>query len=332
MASFQFSGAQILIQRMDKRALWKIMNRSNVMGKSKSMQTRSVVATGILVSVAIATIAPSAVQAKEAAKTPEVLILDPMQTEPLVRGGSKYIQSGMSQHRRVISKPRQGSVDIDVGYNTYKAGVGADKPYAYDKDELCYFARGDGWMRSNGEEVIARSGDLMWRPAGAVTENTRVLTDTVTICAFTPARNDDWSHKLPDSEVGKWSGDPSKKPIVKWARLQDAVIMPHPGDANYESGRIVERMMLPAQTDGIKGADVTYTTYKAGTSVQGKTNMLEQICWLDSGKLEVSLPGKTQSLEATYFMYSPVGSRLKGIKALQDSNLLCFTEPASSRK
>jgi len=270
--------------------------------------------------------------AKESGAAPEIWILDPMDTAPMPGSGSRDAQSGLSQHRRVVSKPKQGSVHLDVGYNIYKTGAGSDIPYAYDKDEICYFPSGNGRFRSDGVDVLTRPGILMWRPARAATQSGRALSDMVTICAFAPARDDDWSHKLPASEIGKWDGDPNRKPKVRWFHNDEATIVAHPSDPDHRSGRIVERMLLPAQADGVKGADVTLTQFKSGLALPARTSEREQICWLESGSLTVKASGQPRRLKPSDFLYSPAGSRIEGIEVLEDSSLLCFTEPARTGK
>lgn len=271
-------------------------------------------------------------EAKEASErpaAPEIQVLDPMETEPLVHGGSPDALSGRSQHRRVVSKPNQHSVGLDVGYNIYRKGVGSDNPYAYDKDELCYFPSGTGRFVSDGDAVLTQPGHLMWRPARAATQSGHALTDMVTICAFTPAREDPWSHRLPAAEIGKWDGDPGAKPKVRWFRLEDAKIILRPDEPNYRSGRIVERLFLPAQKDGVKGADVTFISYKAGVQIGPRTNEREQICWLESGDLQMTTTRQTQNVKPGFFLYSPAGSHIKSIDVTEDSDLLCFTVAGS---
>lgn len=259
---------------------------------------------------------------------PIVKLYDPKDIAPMLREDSKFLMNGMSVHRRVINKPKDGSVHIDVGYNTYKAGVGANKPYAYTKDELCYIPSGVIMAISDGEKVMAKAGYFMWRPARAATQRTRVVEDSVTICAFAPARDDEWSHRLPQSEIGKWGGDPADKPAVIFRHYRDIEPMMRPGDERYSDGWVIHRRIFTKPNDGTEYIDASHNVYKAGLETGPYAYTHDEVCWLESGEIEMVNNGKKQRIYPGQFMYRPAGAVTEYAKVLKDSVSICFFAPA----
>lgn len=260
--------------------------------------------------------------------TPSVRTIDPATIEPLTRPDTDFREGGPAVHRRIVSQPRDGSVNLDIGYNVYQRGVGSAEPYAYDKDEYCYVSKGELQIESDGVTVLARAGDVMWRPAGAPTERTMVTEPIVGICAFGPARIDQNSHRIPSDRIGKWDGDLAAKPKVRWYDVAKIAPTVRPGEADFESGRIMERRVLTRQRDGVKGADVTHVTLKAGVRYVPGDVSAEQICWLEAGEIDILASGRTSRLAATHFLYRPAAAPLESLLARKDSTLICFIGPA----
>ncbi|MBB6123703.1 hypothetical protein [Sphingobium subterraneum] len=259
---------------------------------------------------------------------PTIKIVDPLTVDPLVREGTNFRAGGPAQHRRIITKQKDGSTNLDVGYNIYAAGMGGSTPYAYNKEELCYISKGEIEIISDGISVIGKAGDLMWRPVGASSDGSKVLKDSVGVCAFSPAREDADSHRIPAADVGKWTGDPALKPRVRWFHIASIAPTERPGNPDYASGKIVERRVLTARKDHAAKADVTFTTYKAGVVLPAEVNRFDTLCWLESGTAEV-VTGKTnQTLNATHFLYRPAGARTDSIQFKQDSAMICYASPA----
>lgn len=264
----------------------------------------------------------------QTATTPSIRTIDPATIEPSTRPNTDFREGGPAVHRRIVSQPRDGSVNLDIGYNLYQRGVGSAEPYAYDKDEYCYVSKGALEIESDGVTVLAQAGDLMWRPVGAPTERTMVTEPIVAICAFGPARIDQNSHRIPSDRIGKWDGDPAARPKVRWYDVAKIVPTVRPGQADFESGRITERLVLTRQRDGVKGADVTHVSLKAGVRYVPAAASEEQICWLEAGEIDILASGRTYPLAATHFLYRPAAAPLDSLLARKDSTLICFTGPA----
>ena len=284
-------------------------------------------ALGSVVLALCATVVSDFSQAADTER-PKVVIYDPADTAPMLREDSEFLMSGMAVHRRVINKPKDGSHTIDIGYNTYKKGVGASQPYAYTKDEVCYFPSGKMYVLSDGDEVVTEPGYFMWRPAYAATQKTEVLVDSVTICAFAPARDDEWSHVLPKSETGKWDGDPKLKPKVMFYDFRDIEPTVRPGDERYGDGRITHRRVISKPKDGSVHIDASHNIYKAGLEGGPYAYTHDEICWLESGEIEMVSGGVTQTMRPGEFMYRPAGAATERIKVTKDSVSICFFAPA----
>lgn len=280
----------------------------------------------VLPLVAAALLAPTIALAKP--EQPTITIVDPMTVDPLVKEGTNFRAGGPAQHRRIITRQKDGSTNLDVGYNIYAAGMGGSTPYAYNKEELCYISKGEIEIISDGISVIGKAGDLMWRPVGASSDGSKVLKDSVGVCAFSPARVDADSHRIPAAEVGKWTGDPALKPRVRWFHIASIAPTVQPGNPDYASGKIVERRVLTARKDHAAKADVTFTTYKAGVTLPAEVNKFDKLCWLESGAADVVTGQNRQKWAATFFLYRPAGAATQSIRFEQDSAVICYASPA----
>lgn len=256
----------------------------------------------------------------------KIIIYDPFVVEPMLREDSEDIMSGRAVHRRVITF--KDSKHIDVGYNQYAKGVGGHVPYAYTKDEICYFPSGEFYVVSDGDEVTTRQGHFMWRPARAATQTAIITKDAVSICAFAPARAELWAHRLPPSEVSQWSGDPDKKPRVVFHHYQDFEPLKRPGSQAYENGQIVHRRIISKQRDNAVSMDASHDIMQAGLTLGPLTYTVDQACWLESGELEIRSNGATYSMSPDQFMFRPAGVKTDTIKAIKDSVAICFFAPA----
>jgi mannose-6-phosphate isomerase-like protein (cupin superfamily) len=257
-----------------------------------------------------------------------IVVVDPKDVAPMAAPDGKVDPDSPSVHRRVISRPKDGSSHLDVGLNTFKAGVGTQKPYAYDKDELCYIVKGVIEAESDGVTVLFKAGNFMWRPAGAATQRTNVTEDTIDICAFGPARIDNWSHKLADSEVGKWHGDETKKPHVH--AYDYRYIRPEPmhGAPGSNDVGAAHRQIVSAVKDGAVNIDASYDTYEAGFEFAPTAYENDEICWLESGEIEMSVGSKKISVRANEFVYRPATVAVGAAKVVKDAVSICFFGPA----
>lgn len=256
----------------------------------------------------------------------KIIIYDPFVVEPMLREDSEDIMSGRAVHRRVITF--KDSKHIDVGYNEYAKGVGGHVPYAYTKDEICYFPSGEFYVVSDGDEVTTRQGHFMWRPARAATQTAIITKKAVSICAFAPAREQLWAHRLLPSEVGKWSGDPDKKPRVVFYHYQDFKPLKRPGSEAYDKAQIIHRRIISKQHDNAVYMDASHDIMKAGLELGPLTYTVDQACWLESGEIELHSKGATYSMLPNQFMFRPAGVKTDTIKAIKDSVAICFFAPA----
>ena len=255
-----------------------------------------------------------------------LVIYDPLDFDPILREDSEDIMTGRAVHRRVITI--NDSKHIDVGYNVYAKGVGGHVPYAYTKDEICYFPSGEFYVVSDGEEVTTRPGYFMWRPAYAATQTAIITEDAVSICAFAPARDVGWAHRVPQSDVGKWSGDPADKPRVVFYDFRDFKPLQRPGSHVYQSGKIVHRRVISKSNDGAVYMDASHDTLKAGAEVGPLAYTVDRACWLESGNIEISSNGTSYSMSANQFMLQPAYTKTDHIKVVRDSTMICFFAPA----
>lgn len=265
------------------------------------------------------------VQAEPALSGPVVQVIDPMTVSPLL-SVPPWIAKGPAEHRRVVTHDGNGSVNLDIGYNTYKQGVRLSTPYAYITDEFCYIPSGRVRMEGEGALIEVGTGDMMWRPAGGVTTSAEFLEDTVTICAMAPARLDANSHRVPAQDVGKWKGDPKKKPYPHWFKVSEAPVIT--GMDKSAGNGVEERELVSRRKDGSAKASVVYIKLKTGahlvTGLEG-----EQICWLESGTLRLSAGGEIKAVATRSFIYRPQGAKIERLQATSDGSMICISGPAA---
>jgi quercetin dioxygenase-like cupin family protein len=243
---------------------------------------------------------------------------------PTINPNSPAHVAGTQVHRRVLSATKDGPKSIDVGYNTFKAGVTSDRPYAYTKDEFCYIPAGELKAESSGVTQIVLPGTFMWRPARVATHQVLVQKDSVSICAFGPAREDDWSHRLPLSEIG-WDGDESKRRLPRY--LHYTSIAPSPLPEAPDDARIVHRRVISEDKDGSVHMELSHTTFDAGVTLGPSTNRRDDVCWLESGEMRFTAGGEEMILEAGEFIYRPAGTAVERIEVVEKSVLIRYSAP-----
>lgn len=119
---------------------------------------------------------------------PSVKVINSYDVEPMILD-TEFHRDGRATHRRVVTKPKDGAVSMDAGFNTYKAGVEFGSYSHPDNDEICYIVSGKIAMVNDGKEVELNAGDFMYRPKGASTDSLRIIEDMTCVCIFSPARD-----------------------------------------------------------------------------------------------------------------------------------------------
>lgn len=287
---------------------------------------------GLLVTIVMSFLVNSSSYASSSIE-PTVKLYKVDDIKPMVQKGHKFLESGMSVHRRVINLPKDGSRFIDVGYNNYKAGVGATGAYAYDKAELCYVSTGEIYAKSYDEEILFKTGHFMYRPPFAITHATKVLTDSVTVCAFAPARLDNWSHKQNKEQIMAIEADPNHPVITAIHQVDIADTAPsRPGADKHAKGMAVHKRMITKAKDGSELIDASYNVYKAGLETTDPyAYTVDEVCWLESGKVEMinrGSEGKKEIVNAGDFMWRPAGAVTEYAMVLEDTVSICFFAPA----
>jgi uncharacterized cupin superfamily protein len=252
-------------------------------------------------------------------------IISPQNVAPTVNPNSPAHVDGRQVHRRILSATKGGPRNIDVGYNTFKAGVTSDRPYAYTKDEFCYIAAGELKVESSGVTRISLPGTFMWRPARVATHHVLVQKDSVSICAFGPAREDDWSHRLPLSEIGTWDADESKRRLPRYFHYTS--IAPSPLPEAPDDARIVHRRVISQEKDGSVHMELSHTTFDAGVTVRPHTNQRDDVCWLESGLMKFITGSGEMTLEAGEFLHRPAGTAVQRIEVAEKSVLIRYSAP-----
>jgi hypothetical protein len=258
---------------------------------------------------------------------PMVKVIDPKDVPPLINPNNEKSVKGLSVHRRVVSKPKDGSINLDLGFN--KFAVSTDNPtkgLAYNNvDELCYLSSGEAEFINDGVKVIYRPGNFMWRPARAASELVTVTKEAVEVCAFGPARADNYGHVLPREEIGRWVGDPDRKPT---ARILDRS---QPVPVITAGGQAIGRAVITRVKDGAEKLDASYNMFKAGFATGAYSFPLERVCWLESGEVEMinNQPKAPKTIvKAGQFIYRPAGATTYISRVLADTVEICFFGPA----
>lgn len=254
-------------------------------------------------------------------------ILTPEGIAPTIRPNSPGHAAGRLVHRRVLSALEGGPKSLDVDYNNYKAGEGGNKPYAYDKDEFCYTAQGVMESVNRGVAAVSRPGTFMWRRAGAVTDELAVKSDAVTICAFGPARLDEWSHRLSPEQIGPWDGRPETQIIPKRKHYSEVAPTPYPPAPDVPG--IVYRSIFSEAQDGSRYMDVSHLTLAAGTTFGPVGGTRDEIWWLESGELTIVSETGDQVLKAGDFLFRPSGDVIRGVTVVSDATAISYAAPAA---
>lgn len=181
-------------------------------------------------------------------------------------------------------------------------------------------------MLDDGEPFIFKPGMLMWRPAGGVTRAVEMLEDTVTICAMAPPPLNGNSNKLAPGDVGKWEGDPAKKPIPHYFSMKVSPIVP--AFEKTASAGVIEREVVSKRKDGSALVNVTYTTLKRGARLVA-SGAGEEICWVETGSLSLTSKGQQHKVMSQSFFYRPEGVAIDRIKAKSAASVVCLTGPAA---
>lgn len=240
-------------------------------------------------------------------------VIDPYEIEPTINPALAEHRDGRQVHRRILSRMRGGPASIDVSFNLSALGLDYAVPYAYDRDEICYTAAGSARMQSDGETVDFAAGLFMWRPAGAVTQRFTVTKAYNSICAFSPARPDAWSHVLPPSRIGAQG---ASRPRLHFRAAAD--VQPLPGTAGGLTHRVI--FDAPAMV-------VSHITLTRGTRAELSQPGRDQVYFLESGALVVPTVTGPQRVAKGQFLFVPAGQRLETLPAEQDCVLIGWSAP-----
>jgi len=265
-----------------------------------------------------------------AEEKPRVHLYKALDPPPMLAKGVKASENPSAAHRRVVTRPKDGSIHMDVGHNSVKADLSSDTPYAYDKDELCYFSKGDMYVRSYDSKVLTTPGYFMYRPAGAVTHRIKVISDAVTVCAFAPARFDDWGHKISAEDIIKIGQEP-EYPEAVFLNMHDVEPLVTLGVGHKSGENPIVRQVFSKQKNRFVTMDASHITYKAGFNSGPISNSNDEICWLESGKIEMRNDGVKELMSAGDFLWRPAGAVTESATVLEDSVSICFSAVAQSQ-
>ncbi|MBB6123694.1 hypothetical protein [Sphingobium subterraneum] len=249
-------------------------------------------------------------------------IIRPEDVEPTINPNAAEHRDGTHVHRRILSHPHGGPATLDLGYNVSRVELDVQIPYAYNRDEFCYNVQGSVRAESDGAVVDARQGLFMWRPAGAATQRIATFGDYISICAFAPARTDAWSHRLPAEEVGKWDGDPDKKPRLTFRAWED-VEPEASGDDSPSVGADVRHIFDTPRMQ------VTRVTLSRDTRLPIGKRGREDIYWLESGTVSASAGTETLTWRPGEFLQVRPGDTVDAFEALDDACFLRWSAPAA---
>jgi hypothetical protein len=223
-----------------------------------------------------------------------VRIVDPRDVQPTVNPALPDHVSGRQVHRRILSVLSGGPRSIDVGYNTFKAGIRITQPYAYDRDEFCYIPQGEMALLNCDGCVTAAAGSFVHRPARAATHRVELLRDTISICSFSPARVDGWSHRLQPDQIGGRDGE---------GDCPDVRIVPAEQGARVASpwadvaGHIEYSEMAMTQDFTLARA-----TFEAGTCFARPRADRDEVWFVESGALTIGSSEDRQPVGAGKFV------------------------------
>ena len=266
--------------------------------------------------------------AVRAAGKPTIKVIDPSSVPLIIYKNSPSMVDGRQVYRRPVSFAKDGSENIDISYDMFKAGINIDKPFTYNRDEICYQVAGEAETQNDGVVTILKPGNFMWHPAGTPTETIKIITDNVIVCAFGPARRDDISHIIPTPEFGKWVPDESKRPrahIFDWKHIGPTSTSKSPVS---DDASVVYREVISVSKDGATSVDANHNTYKAGTMYGRYTYAEDEVCYLESGQLQLTADGSKMTINKGDFVYRPAGAISESTKIIQDTTTVCFFGPA----
>jgi hypothetical protein len=244
-------------------------------------------------------------------------ILSHRNTPPSLRWDIPFYVDGSASHRRVVSSMRGGPDDIDIDYNQYKAGLAHSNAFAYPFDEIGYITSGEVMLVSDGEKRAVAPGSFMWRPAQAATQQIRFLTNCISICAFAPARHDDWEYQLPSEDVGKWDSADGEKPRVQFFHYSQIEPVDHAGAP--DNNGVIHRPVISLAGNGSRRMSVSHTTLRQGTVLPIGPVLGTVIHWLESGRIQVLATEEARELSPTNFLYYQPDDAPQYLIALEDS-------------
>jgi quercetin dioxygenase-like cupin family protein len=250
-------------------------------------------------------------------------IIRPADVAPIDNVGYPPETVGKIFHRRILNPANGGPASIDIGYNIYAGGLGGRRAYAYTKDEFCYTAAGAIRTESSGRVDTAAAGTFMWRPAGSATHAIAFMEDAISICAFAPARADDWSHRLDPETVGEWNGDGTGAVHPIFRHYSEIAPSAHP-HAPSVSG-VEYRRIFCRTRDGTAHMDMAHSQFDAGISFANVTDGYDEIWWIERGEIEVTANAGTQRLTAHDFLFRGAGERLDAVKVVSDAIVISWS-------
>jgi mannose-6-phosphate isomerase-like protein (cupin superfamily)/uncharacterized cupin superfamily protein len=250
-------------------------------------------------------------------------IIRPGDVPPTVNPAIPATSDGRRVHRRVLSPMTGGPKSIDIGYNSFKASPGGHNPYAYTKDEFCYTVSGEMHNTSSGVQAISQPGMFMWRPAGTATHIASIKSDTVTICAFGPARVDNFSHALPS--VGEWDGNEATRRAPR--RRHYSEVEPVTLGAGPRDSRVIHRPIWSLVRDGSKFMEVSHTMVTGEVTWHQVTDERDVVWFLEKGEILLSCGGQKSALHANEFLYRAPGDVVDTMTAAPGSVVIAWSAP-----
>ncbi len=239
---------------------------------------------------------------------------------PIEYGGIPEELAAAMKHRKVISRMEGGPLSIDIDYNEFKAGLRSDDPVAYTNDEVCYISAGLFAGHDRGQPITIGGGDFMWRPAGSVSDGGTTKADSITICAFGPARADDWGHRLSPTP---WSDGMKQGPIPARRHFSDVAPIPFPGASPADA--IVHRVIFSREKDGSAHIDISHTAFVAGVMLEKLASARDEIWWVESGTIRLEGDGGLLELEPTDFFFRSAGEVIERLTVATDAVVISWS-------
>lgn len=228
-------------------------------------------------------------------------------------------------HRRVLSLQTGGPPAMDVGYNTFAPRPDSTPPYAYTKDEFCYQAAGEMRSVSYDIKTVSGPGTFMWRPAGAPTHGLTIEGGTISICAFGPAREDDWSHRLPPEMIAPQDGDPAKHPPPR--RVHFSTVEPTPYPHAPQAPGVLYREIFSQAKTGSRFMDVSHTTFTTAAALEAVTGPRHEVWWLEQGRIVIAAGADARVLRPHQFLYRQADEILDLVAVAAGSVIVAYAAP-----